>query len=91
MARVQRGQAQRIPAMSSFAFYRPMKDTHTNNSSRPDATPTSSNSNNNNNNPFVAGGVCIVKPEKDSVAEQGGEGKTQLLLNNAVARLWKPV
>ena len=63
---------QRMLVMSSLAFYRPTIDKHTK-SSRSDATPTSSN------NPFVAGGVCTVKPEKDSVAEKDGEGKTQLV------------
>ena len=58
--------------MSSFALYRPTKSKHTK-SSRPDAMPTSSS------NPFVAGGVRIVKPVKDSVAEQDGECTTQLV------------
>ena len=72
MTRVQRGLAQRVLAVSSFVFYRPTKNKHTE-GSRSDSMPTSPN------NPFVAGGVRIVEPEKDPVVEQDGECKTQLV------------
>ena len=73
MTRVQRGLAQRVLTVSFFVFYHPTKNKHTE-GSRPYSTPTSSN------NPFVAGGVRIVEPEKDSVVEQDGEkSRTQLV------------